>query len=73
LGATVERGCRDKEAVSVLGTIVVKVVRIENIRRNGGLMSPPIPELENEVDEKAKKSLCTLSVKYSYSVREPSR
>jgi len=73
LRATVEGGCRDKEVVSVLGTIVVKVVRIENIRGNGELKPPSVPELHHEVDEKAKKSLCTLSVKYSYSVRELSR
>ena len=63
-GATTEGGRRDKEEVSMLGTIVVKVVRIENMQHDPKRSPMPTPELKDEVDERAKKALCTLSVKY---------
>lgn len=59
----VEGGRRDKETISDLGTIVVKIVRIQNLRLSSTQRAFPVPELNDEVDEKAKKALCTLSVK----------
>jgi hypothetical protein len=62
----IERGTRDKEALSELGTIVIKVVRIQNLRASNAENVHLLPKLKDEVDEKAKKALCTLSVKYPF-------
>lgn len=60
-----EGGRHDKEALSGLGTIMIKVVRIQNLQLSPSQMAFLTPELKDEVDEKAKKALCTLSVTYS--------
>jgi hypothetical protein len=63
LTRSIEGGRRDKEALSKIGTIVIEVFRIEYIEDSTDPPPVELPDLTNEVDEKAKKALCTMSVK----------